>query len=102
MEIYDIANKIIKRYPHIELEDIEDMVECAKDILLSTLYPFDENINEIPRRKITWIYRCVIEQIEKQGATSSIAYKENGIQINFDKTQVSQGLLNEILPFVGI
>lgn len=102
MEIYEIADKILKRYPHLELEDIEDMIDCAKDILLSTLYPFDEDIVEIPPRKATWIYRCVIEQIEKIGATSSIAYKENGIQINFDKTQVSQGLLNEILPVVGI
>lgn len=102
MEMNEITEKIIRNHPHLELEDVEEMIDIAKDICLSTLYPFDDSVETIPKRKVSWIYRCVIEQLEKKGATSAIAYKENGIQINFDKTQISQGLLNELLPVVGV
>jgi len=98
MELNEIANKIHKKYCHLEMTEINDMLDIAKEILLNTLYPFDDNIVEIPPRKTNWLYRCVIEQIERKGMNSAVSYKENGLQVTFDKTQISQSLLDELVP----
>lgn len=98
----DYVGKIKAKYPYLEYNDIDDILEISKEILLNTLYPFDNTITEIPPRKEMWIYRCMIEVIERNGMTSALAYRENGIQINFDRTQVSQGLINELIPESGV
>ena len=102
MRIDELPHLIKSVYPYMKECDIDVMVDCGTDILLNTLYPFDEEKTEIPQRKVSWIYRCVLEQIERKGMTSVLSYRENGIQITFDKSQVSEGLLREILPYVGI
>ena len=102
MVINDIPRLIQRQYSYIVEIDINTMVECAKDILLDTLYPFNEEITTIPPRKVSWIYRCVLEQIERKGMTSVTSYRENGIQITFDRSGVSQSLMSELMPMVGI
>ena len=102
MTICDIPQLIQRQYSYIADSDIMTMIDCAKDILLDTLYPFNEEITEVPQRKVTWIYRCVLEQIERKGMSSVTSYRENGIQVTFDRTSVSQGLINQIIPLVGI
>ena len=102
MEYFDIPLKIKKLYPHLNESFIEDMVECARDILLNTLYPFDDTIDKIPPRKNTWIYRCVLEQVERKGITSYLGFSENGIKATFDRSQVSQSLIDELTPEAGI
>ena len=101
MKLCDVTAHIHQRYSHITIEEIEIMIECAKDILLDTLYPFNQEITEIPPRKVTWIYRCVLEQIERKGMSSVVSYSENGISISFDKSQVSETLIGEIVPNAG-
>lgn len=98
MNYDDIAIKIEKKYCHLEMSEIQDMIEIATEILLNTLYPFDDEITEIPPRKNSWIYRCVVEQIERKGMNSVVSYKENGLQVTFDKTGISQSLLDELVP----
>ena len=98
MDMNDIARKIHNKYCHLELSEIEDMLDIAKEIMLNTLYPFDDTITEIPERKSGWLYRCVMEQIERKGMNSVVSYKENGLQVTFDKSQISQSLLSELVP----
>lgn len=98
----DYISKIKNKYPYLDDEDIEDMYNCAKEILLNTLYPFDDTIEEIPRRKEMWIYRAMIEFAERNGMTSALNYRENGIQMQFDRSQLSQSLLDELVPYSGI
>lgn len=102
MKLNQLTQYIQRSYPYITDVDIQIMIDCATDILLDTLYPFNEEITEVPQRKVSWIYRCVIEQIERKGMSSVTSYRENGIQVTFDRTSVSQGLINQLLPLVGV
>ncbi len=99
-----IVMDIHEMYSYIPTNSIKSMVNNAISILLDTLYPFDESktMSDIPPRKVNWITRCVVEQIERKGFTSAIGYSENGINWKFDRTQVSQGLIDEIIPKGGI
>ena len=105
MESLDtIVMDIHNLYPYIPTNIINRMANNAVSILLDTLYPFDESktMSDIPARKENWVTRCVEEQIERKGMTSAIGYSENGINWKFDRTQVSQGLIDEIIPKGGI
>lgn len=102
--IDNVVTAIHEEYCYIPITKIQRMVNCAVDILLSTLYPFDteKELSDIPQRKESWLIRCVIEQIDRMGMSSAIGYSENGIKVSFDRTQVSQGLIDEIVPIGGI
>ena len=42
------------------------------------------------------------EMIERMGITSAISYSENGISIRFGSEQLSNELVNEIVPFASL
>lgn len=99
--IYYFNNKY-----EIDIEDCEVMYECAYEILLRLLFPFKNNMTEIPAnilsRHKTWLYRAMQEFVERNGMTSYLNYTENGINVRFDRTQLSQSLIDEITPFGGV
>ncbi len=99
----DYIGKIIKKYPHLkdDIEGVEDIFNVSKEILLNTIYPFDESRTEIPPRKEYWVYRCMVEIIERNGISSAVGYEENGIKITFDRSQISQSLMEELVPQIG-
>ncbi len=94
----DYLVEMQKKFPYLKDEEIKICYEIAKEILLNTLYPFDEDRDERPTRNTMWVYRCMVEIIERNGMSSALSYKENGYSITFDRTQVSQGLMNELIP----
>lgn len=102
----DCKGYLKNKYNYITESDIEFFLDSAKEVLLNTLYPFDVSINVdlfvVPQRYERWIVRAAIEMIERAGISSALAYKENGMDITFDRPQISQALLNELVPRAGI
>ena len=62
---------------------------------------YDEDDIETPR-KTAWLLACCDEIVERAGCSSATAYRENGLQINFDHSQISLGLINMLSPVVGV
>lgn len=95
-----------KKYDYLEEDDLEIMYDCCYEILLKTKYPSNYKITEIPqevmKRYGTWCLRAMQEMIDRNGMTNVINYKENGISFQFDRTCLSQSLIDEITPFAHI
>lgn len=95
-----------RKYPFFDEEDIEIMYDCAYDIMLNLRYPTANDIFEIPesymRKHRTWIFRCIKDHIDKEGMGNATSYSENGVSITFDKSGVSEDLINEITPMAKI
>lgn len=102
---FDYVGYIKTKYKYLTDDDIKAFVDMATEILMNQLYPFDKSIGEtsfsIPTRHRMWILRCITEIIEREGISSAIGYAENGASISFDRSQLSKGLLEEIIPFMG-
>ena len=73
---------------------LNDLLEDSKDILLETLYPFDDFTDlEVPTQYYGWQLRCCVElynMADKQGITN---YSENSLSW----TKLSDGLSNSLM-----
>ena len=102
----DYAIRIKNKYPWLSMEDACEIVEKAKMFYYGIVYKsdisvYDEGNQENPRKN-AWIKACCDEIVERAGCSSATAYRENGLQINFDHSQISLGLINMLSPVVGV
>lgn len=101
----DYLTFIKNKYSYLSDDDINFLIGTTKEILFNLLYPFNKSIDPeefaIPKRHTMWVLRAVIEMIERTGISSAVAYNENGLNISFDRSQLSQGLISEITPHAG-
>lgn len=93
---------------NITVAELEDILESAKNIILSRRYPFgdfpvDEQGETIlePRYKDLQI-RIAVELYAKIGVEGQTAHTENGVSRTYENANVSESLLREITPKVGI
>lgn len=98
----DIASVISNKYSYLSKEDVELLINRAKGIAIDQLYPNDLSINylnfkwqDYPRFD-TWLLDCVEELIERSGISSVVAYSENGMSWRFDRSGVSQSLIDRL------
>lgn len=93
------------KYNYMKSTEIELLYDIACDIYINYKYPF-KNVYEVSQKDLqkhpTWFLRCIQEMIDKEGISNVIGYSENGVSITFDKTGLSQSLLDEIVGEAGI
>ena len=81
---------------------LNDLLEDSKNILLETLYPFDDFEDyEIPEKYYNWQLRCCVELYnlaDKQGITN---YAENSLSWTKLSDGLSNSLMNKINSYVG-
>lgn len=80
------------------------MLYNAKVVALNTLYPYNQEIIELPNtsRMINWQTRCAIELYRKIGTTNVQSYSENGLSVTFLTGLLSTSLINELIPKAGV
>lgn len=85
-------------------EDVSDDVlefylESAKYIYLNLVYPFNQDIIELPNdRAQFWQIKCAIELYNLGDDSNLKSYSENGLSESYYKAGLSQTLLNELPP----
>lgn len=94
-----------KKYPHLDLNDIQMLEEQAKETLIHLLFKSKNKVSDSQKESAYvdyryWIMKCMQEMIERTGMTSAISYKENGISITWGREGLSQSLIDEIVPYV--
>lgn len=95
---------------------LEDALESAKNIILSRRFPYgdwptqtveneygllEETTVLEPRYRDLQI-RVAVDLYNKRGAEGEISHSENGISRSYESSWVSQELLNEVVPMVGV
>ena len=71
----------------------------AKYIALDTLYPYNQEINEIPTRLAEdWQVRCAIELYNRMNSAGASSYSENGLSVSYFKGLLSSELMSELTP----
>lgn len=110
--IEDMTGKLILEMRLKVLGSIEDdsldkifkiNIKDARNIALSTLYPYDLEKNVLPKRvEESWVVRCALELYEIMGQEGYKSYSENGLSWTKDSDLISQSLMNELVPNVGV
>ena len=83
-------------------EELEDILESAKAVILSRRFPFTEHPDEIESRYKDLQIRIAVEMFNKRGAEGETAHSENGVSRSYSSAGVSEELLREITPKGGV
>ena len=109
----DFREKLEDRIPYREAifknqdiyEDfIDDLIDISKDIVLSIRFPFVDDYSEmeVPSKYKSWQFRCCLELYNGIGKEGLTSYSENGLSWSKSTDLLSQGLMEEITPRVGV
>lgn len=103
----DFVTEIKTQYPWLSDSDIKRFVDRAKMFYYDILYPTNREVDEETHpikgfRNEQWILTACEELIERQGFSSAVAYRENGISWTFDNAYLSQTLRDSLVSIVGV
>ena len=82
--------------------ELEDILESAKAVILSRRFPFGEQPEEIENKYKDLQIRIAVEMFSKRGAEGETSHSENGVSRSYASANVSEDLLREITPKVGV
>lgn len=83
-------------------DELADILESAKAVILSRRFPFSEWPDEIESKYKDLQIRIAVEMFNKRGAEGETAHSENGISRSYASANVSEDLLKEITPKAGV
>ena len=103
---------LVKRIP-IEITGLTDddvyndmidfLLEDSKNIALSNIYPFQDWSNlDLPSKYYNWQIRAAIELYNLADKSGIKSYSENGLSWSKASDLLSVGLMEEIMPRVGV
>lgn len=82
---------------------INSLLEDSKNIALSNIYPFKNWSNlDLPVKYYNWQIRAAIELYNLADKAGIKSYSENGLSWSKSTDLLSQGLMEEITPRVGV
>ena len=88
-----------EKYPYISDNDLEMTYELAKEKIINTLYPFDENINEVPNKYTMKVMEVMEELIDTSDMRHYTSYSENGVKWTKMRTDLES--LQDLTPHAG-
>ena len=70
--------------------------------IINRAYPYDDTVNEVPRRY--GYLQCDIAAylLNKRGAEGQTSHSENGISRSYESADVPESMLSEVVPFCGV
>lgn len=81
---------------------LNELLESAKNIILSKRYPCSDYPDELENRYKDLQVRIAVDLYNKLGAEGELAHSENGVSRSYGAENVSTDLLKEIVPKVGV
>lgn len=98
-----IKARIQAKYNFLQYEEINTCYDMALSDYLSIKYPSDNkrpNPKNITMDFLTtqWLYKRMVDILERAGGTSVTAYKENGISFTYGGSYIDNALVAEIMP----
>lgn len=103
----DITARVKSKYSWLSDNDANSIVDRAKMFYYNLAYPADMSVDEqthpiVGFRTEQWILTACDEIVERLGFNSALGYKENGISWTFDNCHLSNFLVMQVPPVVGV
>ena len=82
--------------------ELEDILESAKAVILSRRFPFGEPYPDIEPKYKDLQIRIAVEMFNKRGAEGEIAHSENGVSRTYENADVPDSMLRDVIPHCGV
>ena len=79
-----------------------DCLDSAKAAIQSRRYPYGDWPEELEPQYVDLQYRCAVDIYNKAGAEGQLTHGENGISRSWESAWISEQLLQEVTPYLGV
>lgn len=70
--------------------------------IINRAYPYEDTVEIVPKRYGTLQCEIAAYLLNKRGAEGEITHSENGISRTYEKADVPESLIGQVVPFVGV
>ena len=70
--------------------------------IINRAYPYDDTVTEVPRRYSYLQCDIAAYLLNKRGAEGEVSHSENGISRTYEKADVPESMLSEVITRVGV
>ena len=77
-------------------------LKIAGQKILNRAYPYDSEITTVPKRYAMLQCEIAAYLLNKRGAEGEISHSENGISRMYEKADVPESLMSQIVPHCGV
>lgn len=77
-------------------------LNVAGQKILNRAYPYDDTVDEVPRRY--GVKQCEIATylLNKRGAEGETSHSENGVSRSYENADVPDSMLEDVIPHCGL
>ena len=108
-DIYDLIDRVklrlvISSGDRSDDDLIEELLNSAEFAILARRFPFgyDEETTVLPSAYDDLKIRIAMDLFNKIGAEGQLSHSENGVQRTYESSWISESLLREVTPRVGV
>lgn len=99
--------RVKSKFNYLKDCDIETMVEMAIGDYIAIRFPSENGRPEVENLNIDafvgiWLYKRIIDIVERAGASNVTSYKENGLSYQYGNTYIDSNLMSEIMPKASV
>lgn len=73
-------------------------LKIAGDKIIKRAYPYDDTVEEVPRRYGVLQCEIALYLLNKRGAEGETSHNENGVNRTYENADVPESLLKEVIP----
>ena len=97
-----ILERLKRRTGETDEQLLSDCLDSARNAILARRFPFQEWPDEVPAQYVDLQLRIAIDLYNKIGAEGQLGHSENGVSRTFESSWISEQLLREVVPVVGV
>ena len=108
-DIYDLIDRVklrlgISSGDRSDDDLIEELLNSAESAILARRFPFgyDEETTVLTSAYDDLKIRIAMDLFNKIGAEGQLSHSENGVQRTYESSWISESLLREVTPRVGV
>ena len=77
-------------------------LKIAGEKIIKRAYPYDDTVEEVPRRY--GVLQCEIAQylLNKRGAEGQTTHSENGVNRTYENADIPESLMREVIPHIEV
>ena len=83
-------------------EILTQYLTIAGQKILNRAYPYDDTVEEVPRRYGVLQCELAAYLLNKRGAEGEVSHSENGISRTYENADVPESMLQDVIPHCGL
>ncbi len=97
-----ILERLKKRTGETDEQLLSDCLDSARNAILARRFPYQEWPEDVPIQYLDLQFRIALDLYNKIGAEGQLGHSENGVSRSFESSWISDQLLREVTPLVGV